>query len=87
MRIDELERLLKEKQYVVGLKQTRRSLDSERSVMVIIASDADAPLRAELCSICKQKGVSHVSAFSMRELGDCCGIDVGASVITILETE
>ena len=55
--------------------------------MVIIASDADEPLRAEMCAACAKQGVSHVSAFTMRELGECCDIDVGASVIAILETE
>ena len=84
MRIDELQSLLREKTYVSGLKQTRRSLEGKQAKMVIIASDADEPLRAELCSQCAKNGVSHLSAFTMRELGDCCGIDVGASVITIL---
>ncbi len=87
MGIDELQSLLREKTFVAGLKQTRRSLEGKRAKMVIIASDADEPLRAELCAACPKQGVSHVSAFTMRELGECCDIDVGASVIAILETE
>ena len=54
---------------VVGAKQTRRALADGRAVRVFLAEDADP-------------GVERMSA--TRELGQACGIAVGAAVAALV---
>ena len=84
MDLEELRKQLNERDFLVGLREAKRALEDGRARALIVASDADRKLRAEMERLCRQKQVSHHSAFTMRELGEVCGIDVAASVVTLL---
>ena len=75
---------LKQGQKVVGAKQTRRALNDGRALRVYLAEDADPGVTEPIEALCAQKGVDMVKAPGMRELGQACGIAVGAAVAALV---
>ncbi|MDD6160508.1 MAG: ribosomal L7Ae/L30e/S12e/Gadd45 family protein [Oscillospiraceae bacterium] len=65
---------------VVGVKQTRRALRDGRVKTVFLARDADPALTEPLAELAGEQGVPVVWTEHMRELGQACGIAVGAAV-------
>ena len=76
---------LKEKEKVVGIKQSLKQLKKGTVKKVFIADDADRQLMCDIEELCKKKDVNIVHVNTMKELGKICGIDVGASVMCVLE--
>ena len=75
---------LKTAKRIVGIKQLRRALSSGNVRKVFLAEDADPRLTEPLESLCESLGVSCVLVPQMHELGNACGIDVGAAAAGIL---
>ncbi|MBQ3180612.1 MAG: ribosomal L7Ae/L30e/S12e/Gadd45 family protein [Firmicutes bacterium] len=69
----------------VGVKQTIRALESNSARLVYVAGDADRQLIAEVLALCIVKDVEIVNVPTRAELGDACGIDVGAAVVALLK--
>jgi len=69
---------------VVGAKQSRRAVREGRAREVFLASDAAPGLTGPLLRLCRQAAVPVCTACTMRELGQAAGIQVGASVVTLL---
>ena len=69
---------------VTGLKQTRRAVLDGSAVRGYIAEDAEMRLRRELIDICRAHDVPYVDITSMEELGQACGIHIGASSAALL---
>ncbi len=69
---------------VVGAKQVRRALKDGRAVRLYMAMDADPRLLQPLVqdAVNRQVPVSQVP--TMKELGQSCGIAVGAAVAVLL---
>ena len=69
---------------VVGAKQVRRALKDGRAARLYMAMDADPRLLQPLVqdAVNRQVPVSQVP--TMRELGQSCGIAVGAAVAVLL---
>lgn len=65
---------------VVGAKQARRALASDRAKRLYLAKDADPQLTQPLADEAGKRGVEVVWADTMRALGKACGIAVGTSV-------
>lgn len=78
--------LLKKKEKVVGLKQTRKAAEQDRLELVIIADDADRRITDQIKQLCEEKAIKVYSADSMKQLGKAAGIDVGAAVVGILKS-
>ena len=72
------------KEKVVGLKQTRKALVEGRAARVYVARDADPTLTEPLRQLCCDCGVAAVEVRSMKELGQTCGIQIGAAAAAIL---
>ena len=76
------------KKKVVGLKQTRRAVTEGCAEKVYVARDADPALTEPLLQLCRSMGVCAVEVGSMktlgRELGQTCGIQIGAAAAAIL---
>ena len=76
---------LKEKEKVVGIKQSLKQLNKGTVKEVFIADDADKQLLYDIEELCRKKHINVVHIDTMKELGKISGIDVGASVMCILE--
>ena len=65
---------------VVGAKQVRRALEKGSVVRLYIAQDADPALLQPLVQKAENIGVPVEQFASMKQLGEACGIAVGAAV-------
>ncbi|MCD8142097.1 MAG: ribosomal L7Ae/L30e/S12e/Gadd45 family protein [Clostridiales bacterium] len=75
---------LKTGKCVVGLKQTRKAVASRRAERVFYALDADPAVTDALLALCRAYDVPCEAAPSMRELGQACGIKVGAAAAALV---
>lgn len=78
--------LLKKKEKVVGLKQTKKAIEQDRLESVIIADDADKRLTEPIKQLCKEKNIMVHTTESMKQLGKAAGIEVSAAVVGILKS-
>lgn len=69
---------------VVGAKQTRRALSDGRAVRVFLADDADPGVTGPIEALCAERGAEPEHVSTMRELGQACGIAVGAAVAALV---
>jgi large subunit ribosomal protein L7A len=69
----------------VGVKQTIKALEKDSVALVYIAGDADRQVTAEVIALCLVKDVEICPVASRAELGNACGIDVGAAVVAVLK--
>lgn len=69
---------------VVGIKQSRRAITEGAAVKAFIALDAENRIRQQLTELCAQMGVPVETVPTMHELGQGCGIEVGAAVAVIV---
>ncbi|MDR3288222.1 MAG: ribosomal L7Ae/L30e/S12e/Gadd45 family protein [Peptococcaceae bacterium] len=81
------ETLTRAKQKMIGLKQTQRALEREheRIQSVYIAVDAEAHVLRPVISLCQTHHIRIIRVPTMRELGQACGIEVGAATVAILK--
>lgn len=69
---------------VSGIKQSRRAIRDGRARTVFIARDADPAVTGPIRNDCGERHIPVVEEFSMRELGQAAGIQVGAAVAVLL---
>ena len=75
---------LKTEAKVVGIKQSRKAVREGRAATVFLAGDADPAVTGPMEEMSLQTGVPVEHVSTMRELGEACGISVGASVAVLL---
>ena len=75
---------LKTAKKVVGIKQTQRAVADGAAKKVLVARDADPKITSPIVTLCGASGVTVEFADTMRQLGEACGIDVGAAAIALL---
>jgi large subunit ribosomal protein L7A len=78
------EKVKQAKQLLIGTKQTKKAIDQGRAQEVVIASDADERLIAELIDLCQERGIAISYVNSMKKLGRACGIEVGAASVALI---
>ena len=79
---------IKNTNYVIGTKQTKRAIKNNEVMHIIVATDVDDKIVNNLMESCKEAEV-HVEIerkYTMEELGKHCGIDVGAAMVAILKS-
>ena len=76
---------LQAKEKVVGVKQSRRAIRDGLARQVFLAADADPSLTAPFLQECAARDVPVATAWTMRELGQAAGIQVGAAVAVLLK--
>lgn len=76
---------LKNVKCVAGTKQVLKLLDKGSIKLVYVADDAEAFIVKKLNEACKEHGVDMLHVATMKELGDCCGLDVGAACVGLLQ--
>ena len=65
--------------HVVGAKQIRKALTSGSAGKVFLARNADPAITDPIIALCQHHGVEFAWVKTMSELGQACGIDVGAA--------
>lgn len=74
-------------QFKVGAKQTAKMLEQERAIEVYVARDADPQMKEKIVHLCERTGVPVKWIDSMDELGETCGIDIGAAMAALVTEE
>ena len=69
---------------VVGAKQTRRALSDGKAVRVYLAEDADPGVTGPIETLWAEKGNEVLRVPARRQLGQACGIAVGAAVAALV---
>ena len=71
--------ILRKNKVVVGAKQLRKALEKGNAMFVCLAENADPSITEPLEEKCKALNVPVNWVSSMTELGNACGIEVGAA--------
>lgn len=69
---------------VAGVRSTERAVLSGAARKVYVARDAEEKVTRRLVALCREKGVEVSVVDSMRELGESCGLRVGASCCAVI---
>lgn len=72
---------------VIGVKQSRRAVRDGLAEMVFLACDADPAMTEPMAQQCAEQNIPVVDQFTMREMGQAAGIQVGAAVVTLLKKD
>lgn len=75
---------LKKSPRVVGVKQLRKAIGRGEIRRVYLAENADPAITEPLEQLARAAGLPVVPVGTMKELGQACGIAVGASAAGIL---
>jgi large subunit ribosomal protein L7A len=70
---------------IIGLKQTLKAIQSGKAAKVYLATDADDYIKNSVSDACTQKNLEIVYVSTMKELGEACGIDIGASTAAVIQ--
>jgi len=70
-------------QLLVGAKQIRKALKNGTVRQVYLAANADPVITEPIALLCAQGGVAYAWVKSMSELGQACGIEVGATAAAV----
>ena len=76
---------LTHKRVVVGSKQLRKALEAGRARYVFLARNADPAITEPIEAMCQRRSVAYTWVSSMLELGQACGIDVGAAAAAAVD--
>jgi large subunit ribosomal protein L7A len=78
------EKVLQAKGFIVGTKQSAKSLKNGTVSELLVAEDADPRLTSDIAALASEAGVSITYVDSMKKLGKTCGIQVGAAVVALI---
>ena len=70
---------------VVGVKQLKKALQRGTARCVYLAENADPALTEPLEAMCLQNHIQCAWIGSMLDLGNACGIDVGAAAAAVVD--
>lgn len=70
---------------IVGAKQMKKALVTGRVKAVFLAQNADPALTEPIEAICRQQNIHCTWVHSKIELGQACGIDVGAAAAAVVD--
>ena len=79
MACSEIQTQIGARKMVAGAKQLRKAINAGSVFCVYLAANADPAITEPLEDLCKRSKVKYAWASSMKELGNVCGIEVGAS--------
>lgn len=76
---------LKSASRVMGIKQVSKAVKRGDAECVFVADDADERVIKPLQILCREQDVSVEHAATMADLGNACGIEVGAAAAAVLK--
>ncbi|WP_424769147.1 ribosomal L7Ae/L30e/S12e/Gadd45 family protein [Paenibacillus sp. sgz302251] len=74
-------------QFKVGAKQTMKMLEHNRAIEIYVARDADPQMREKVVHLCERTGVPYKWIDTMDDLGETCGIEIGAAMAALVKDE
>ena len=77
---------LRKNKVVVGAKQLRKALEKGIARFVCLAENADPGITEPLEEMCTARNVPVRWVSTMAELGEICGIEVGAAAAAAIDT-
>lgn len=69
---------------VVGAKQIRKALAAGRALRIYLAANADPAITEPIEAQCKINRIDYTWVKSMHDLGQACGIEVGAATAAVI---
>ena len=85
MAIRKLQSEISGRKVVVGAKQLRKALNSGLARKVYLAQNADPAITEPIEALCQLNCVEYAWVKSMTDLGQACGIEVGAAAAAALD--
>ncbi|WP_286820582.1 MULTISPECIES: ribosomal L7Ae/L30e/S12e/Gadd45 family protein [Mitsuokella] len=76
---------LKSASRVMGIKQVSKAVKRGDAECVFVADDADERVIEPLQILCREQDVPVERAATMADLGNACGIEVGAAAAAVLK--
>lgn len=76
---------LKSASRVMGIKQVSKAVKRGDAECVFVADDADERVIGPLQILCREQDVTVERAATMADLGNACGIEVGAAAAAVLK--
>ena len=70
---------------IVGTKQLKKALAKGCAKVVFLAENADPAVTEPLEELCLQQNIQITWVSSMSELGQRCGIEVGAAAAAVID--
>ena len=71
---------------VAGAKQLRKAVSAGKAGQAFLAFDADPTITEPMLALCRLHNVEVAWVKSMIELGQACGIEVGAAAVAVLKS-
>ena len=84
MAIGQVSEILANKKFVVGMKQLKKALKGGNACCVFLACNADPAITEPLAAVCQHNHVEYAWVKSMADLGNACGIEVGAAAAAVV---
>lgn len=84
-RSDIMQNLKNSSNIIIGLKQTLKAIQNDKAARIYLSSDADDYIKRSVQEACEQKNLEIVYVNTMKELGEACGIDIGASAAAVIK--
>ena len=84
MATEQLRAQIGSRKVVAGAKQLRKALAAKTVRCVYLARNADPAITEPLIALCQQNLIPYAWAKSMQDLGNACGIEVGAAAAATL---
>jgi large subunit ribosomal protein L7A len=69
---------------IIGMKQTLKAIENGLATKIYLASDSDEFIKKSVVEACTKKNLEIVYVNTMKELGEACGIDIGASTAAVI---
>ncbi|UVI29822.1 ribosomal L7Ae/L30e/S12e/Gadd45 family protein [Paenibacillus spongiae] len=70
--------------FMIGSKQTAKMVEQKKAIEVYVAQDADPRMKDNIVQLCEQAGVPITWIDTMKNLGETCGIEVGAAMAAVI---
>lgn len=75
---------LREGKKVIGIKQVKKAIIKGQTRKVFLADDAEPHIISSLRDLCQQHQAEIEEVDKMEQLGNACGIEVGAAAAALL---
>ena len=76
---------LAKSKFVVGAKQLKKALKNGNARRVFLACNADPAITEPIAALCQLNKVDVAWVRSMTDLGNACGIEVGAAAAASID--
>ena len=85
MAISQVSEELAKSKFVVGAKQLKKALKTGTAQRVFLACNADPAVTEPIAALCQLNKVEIAWVKSMTDLGQACGIEVGAAAAAAID--